>query len=215
MKKTGLLLMALIWLGVVLFLSMQPRIVIEPSKDLKDLRRAYQKSDLEIRGLDAVKEGINQAAKKAMPAVDRLLAFYGTRTSDLGVKFDFVVRKAGHWSVYLILGLLIFGTLVQIPWGDFRISPYAWTLSLGLLAAIADESHQTLLRGRSGTVQDIAVDAAGVIGALGLVFLVRNISWLSEMLTGGIKSIRNGGRAKTSHTLINKRDNKGDNEGKN
>jgi VanZ family protein len=197
-KQGGRIFLALVWLGVILFISSQPRIIIEPSKDLKDLQRYYQESELEIKGLDAVKEIVTQGAIKTLPAVDRFLGFYGTRSSDLGVKFDFVVRKAGHWTVYFILGLLIFNTLIMIPWGDFRISPYAWTLSIGMLTSIMDESHQTLFRGRSGTVQDLAVDTVGVIMALAIIFLLRNFRPASKRLISMAKSTksilnRNGG----------------------
>jgi len=184
MKQRAIIILAFIWLSIIIFISAQPHLIIEPSKDLKDLRRIYQDSDLEIKGLDVVKEIINRSAMKTLPAIDRFLGFYGTRTSDLSTKFDFVVRKAGHWTVYFIFGLLVFNTLIRVRWKQFQFSPYAWTLSIGMLTAIIDESHQTLLSGRSGTVQDLTVDTAGVVIALIIIGLVLNYSRVIQGLVG-------------------------------
>lgn len=171
----GRLLLAALWIGLILFLSAQPRLPVAPSQELREWQRAYEERGVGLKGWDALKEWVNQAAVRAMPAVDRFLGFYHFRPASNWSKFDFAVRKAGHWTVYFLLAVLLFFTLVQIPWGDFRISPYAWTLALGLLIAIADESQQGFLQGRTSAVQDIAVDAAGIIGALLLILLGRSL----------------------------------------
>lgn len=181
--KQKLLFFALLWLGLIIFLSFQPRLVIEPSKELKNLKEIYQDRKIEIKGLDAVKENVSRVVVRVMPAVDSFQRFYGIRQTNLGDKFDFLVRKAGHWIVYFVLSLLIFGTLKQIPWKE-RGSPYAWTLSLGLIIAIADENHQTLMQGRSGAVQDVAVDAAGIIVALLLLWALGSRKILRKVISG-------------------------------
>ena len=71
------------------------------------------------------------------------------------------VRKAAHFTEYMILGLLI--RLCLESWfGTRRWSiPGAWLI--GTLYAGTDELHQLLIDGRSGQWSDVLLDSAGVL----------------------------------------------------
>lgn len=72
------------------------------------------------------------------------------------------IRKLGHFTEYLILGLLIVRAL-----RDRR----GWQLHHALLAvalattyAVTDELHQHFVPGRTAAAGDVAIDALGAIG---------------------------------------------------
>ena len=69
---------------------------------------------------------------------------------------DHLLRKAAHFSEFGLLGLLL-----------------AQCLRAGF--ALADETVQLYVPGRSGQVRDILIDFAGAALAVGLTLLVRRI----------------------------------------
>ncbi len=77
---------------------------------------------------------------------------------------EHILRKIAHFSLYLVLGILVFG-LIQ----SYHISMcYAICLAflLCLLYAAGDELHQRYVPGRSAEFLDIGIDGAG--SALGI-----------------------------------------------
>lgn len=88
---------------------------------------------------------------------------------------EFFVRKLGHFLEYALLGsLLLYSLSTFTRWlGRY----FAWPLLLGLATAVGDELFQTFVPGRSGMVQDVALDFSGVVfGAClcaGTLWLVR------------------------------------------
>lgn len=76
------------------------------------------------------------------------------------------VRKAAHFTEFAILGVLaglLFSTRSARGW----LLPAAMT---GLIAALCDETIQLFVEGRTGKLQDVWLDAAGV--SAGLLFLL-------------------------------------------
>jgi VanZ family protein len=76
------------------------------------------------------------------------------------------VRKAGHVSEYGLLALLAYravrwghDTPWRWPWGAV-----AWTIAVAY--ACTDELHQTFVASRTGTLDDVYVDAVGAACAL-------------------------------------------------
>ena len=82
---------------------------------------------------------------------------------------EHTVRKLAHFSEFLLLGAM--STLTQ-----FQTNQKNPTLSLlfGLLCAMADETIQLTVPGRSGRVQDVWIDFAGVTVAVTATFLFRH-----------------------------------------
>ena len=78
------------------------------------------------------------------------------------------IRKMAHVTIYGVLALLAFRA--------FRISLAATVLrhaglaiALVLLAAAADEFHQSLSRARTGSLADVGYDLAGGLAALAIL----------------------------------------------
>jgi VanZ family protein len=88
------------------------------------------------------------------------LIFALSSIPDLGTGlggWDLVLRKIAHAGEYAVLG----GLLVRAT-GRSGLA-----FALGVLYAVSDEIHQSLVPGRLGSPLDVAIDAAGV--AVGIV----------------------------------------------
>lgn len=73
----------------------------------------------------------------------------------------YFVRKAAHFSEYLILG-----TLLSLTLGSYGISygkRIFFSILAGVLYAAFDEFHQLFVPGRSGAVFDVLIDSTGVV----------------------------------------------------
>ena len=76
--------------------------------------------------------------------------------------WDTIGRKLIHAATY--------GTLFLLWWRALgRHSSPLTAVAITLLYAVSDEWHQTFVEGRHGSPLDVAVDAAGVMIAYGLV----------------------------------------------
>jgi VanZ family protein len=78
---------------------------------------------------------------------------------------DFVVRKAGHFTEYLILALLLYRPLRQ------HKQAFLLAFLITSLYAVSDELHQFCVPGREAHVRDWIIDSAGAALALGMVRL--------------------------------------------
>ncbi len=82
--------------------------------------------------------------------------------------FQFVIRKTAHFTIYAILGVLAFLSIVtykKIPFRQRIISPALFCL----LYSVSDELHQRFIPGRSGEIRDVFIDFCGSI--IGIVFI--------------------------------------------
>ena len=85
-----------------------------------------------------------------------IFALSSVPSLDSGLGWDFALRKLAHVAEYAVLGALLVRALD-------RSAP---ALALGVAYAATDELHQHFVRGRSGTVVDVAVDALGVAAGI-------------------------------------------------
>lgn len=74
-------------------------------------------------------------------------------------KYDFIVRKAAHLSIYLLLGILLISYLTEYNLNDKKLIIYS--IVIALLYACSDEIHQIFVPGRSGEIRDIIIDTIG------------------------------------------------------
>ena len=85
----------------------------------------------------------------------------------------FIVRKAAHFTEYLILGVLLcmeFSTYLRGIWERF-LNP----LFSGLFVCFIDETIQLFVEGRSGEIRDMWIDFAGVaLGTLIVLAIINN-----------------------------------------
>jgi VanZ family protein len=90
------------------------------------------------------------------------LIFALSSVPDLGTElggWDLVLRKLAHAAEYAVLGVLLARALPST----------LAAVALGVLYAITDELHQTLVRGREGSPRDVLIDAVGVLAGVALV----------------------------------------------
>lgn len=80
-------------------------------------------------------------------------------------KLEILVRKGAHFTVYLILGILLVSFV-----REFRVINYKSLLiaiCLAFLYACSDEVHQLFVSGRSGEIRDVVLDTVGaMVGCL-------------------------------------------------
>lgn len=129
-----------------------------------------------------------------------LVAFYHWAgvdvTGQAAEDVNFLLRKSGHCIGYALLSFLSFramrGTYLFLHFGfagwrssrawealrqmGFRaVWQWPWALvgwSIAALTAVADEVHQMYLPGRSGTVQDMALDSTAALVAQVLTYFM-------------------------------------------
>ena len=76
-----------------------------------------------------------------------------------------VVRKAAHVFLYFVLGILL--TLLVRTYRIRWRSVVLWAVGIACVYAATDETHQSLVGGRSGQVSDVLLDtAAACAGAV-------------------------------------------------
>jgi VanZ family protein len=94
-----------------------------------------------------------------------LHALFGNISAHRFHQIHFFIRKAAHFGSYGLLGALAFfswrATLPAFPRWTFRWSALA--LLLVLIAASADEFHQSFVSSRTGNWHDVALDFTGAI----------------------------------------------------
>lgn len=85
--------------------------------------------------------------------------------------FQFIARKAAHFSLYAVLGVLSFLSVIS-----YRNLKYRFRLLISagicLLYAASDEFHQLFVAGRSGEVRDICIDFCGSVLAITVLALL-------------------------------------------
>ncbi|MEE1238895.1 MAG: VanZ family protein [Acutalibacteraceae bacterium] len=88
---------------------------------------------------------------------------------------QFIVRKAAHFTLYAILGVLSFLSVVS-----YRNLKYSYRLLISsgicLLYAMSDEFHQLFVAGRSGEIRDVFIDFCGSLLAITVLALFSRYS---------------------------------------
>ncbi|MBQ3566320.1 MAG: VanZ family protein [Oscillospiraceae bacterium] len=85
---------------------------------------------------------------------------------------QFIVRKAAHFSVYGLLGIL---TCTASRFSRFKFYPLI-SAGICLLYAVSDEIHQNFVEGRSCEFRDVMIDFGGsVTGIAGIILIIQLI----------------------------------------
>lgn len=91
--------------------------------------------------------------------------FPQTSVETLGF-LHFVVRKAGHFSVYAVLAVLAARAFTTSS-RDFLRNRWFWiSLILVVAYSLSDEFHQSFVPSRTGSLYDSAIDSLGGLAAL-------------------------------------------------
>jgi len=80
-------------------------------------------------------------------------------------KYTKVVRKTAHFSIYLILGVLVVNLLFEYNTNKKII---LFSILICIIYSITDEFHQLFVPGRSGEVRDVLIDSSGALVGIGL-----------------------------------------------
>lgn len=79
--------------------------------------------------------------------------------------FHTLIRKMAHFSIYLLLGFLVYNALFNKKVSSINVLLYS--ILIVCLYSISDEIHQLFIIGRSCEVRDILIDTiGGSIGSL-------------------------------------------------
>lgn len=72
-------------------------------------------------------------------------------------KYGLITRKLAHFTIYLVLGVLMLSTI-----SEYNIkTKILVSITLCFLYALSDEIHQLFIIGRSGEIKDVLIDTAG------------------------------------------------------
>lgn len=74
-------------------------------------------------------------------------------------KYSFLVRKAAHFTIYFILGILLISFFKEFSLVNYKSMGLA--ILIAFLYACSDEFHQVFVNGRSGEFKDIMLDTLG------------------------------------------------------
>lgn len=81
-------------------------------------------------------------------------------------KLNYLLRKNAHFFAYLFLVICVISALKKS--GVTGAKTYYLTLTICVLYAISDETHQLFVLGRGGHVRDVLLDSAGVLLGVGI-----------------------------------------------
>jgi VanZ family protein len=97
---------------------------------------------------------------------------YPGATQEMFDSIHFFVRKAGHFTVYAVLALLLFRAFRSGSQERWRLRWALSSLMVAFLYASLDEYHQTFTRRRVGSIYDSLIDISGAATALVLLWLI-------------------------------------------
>ena len=82
--------------------------------------------------------------------------------------FQFIVRKGAHFSIYFIMGMLSFLSVISYRQINLK---YRYLISAGICLAysVSDEIHQYFVAGRSCEIRDVLIDFSGSV--LAIIFI--------------------------------------------
>lgn len=90
------------------------------------------------------------------------------------------VRKGAHFSIYLVLGILILSYASEF--GSISNKMILLSVFLSFLYACSDEIHQLFVPGRSGQFSDVIIDTLGAITGIFIYKLIHNKFKKEEIL---------------------------------
>ncbi len=82
-----------------------------------------------------------------------------------------IIRKTAHFTIYLILGILVF---YAIDTYEIQLSQKVYlSVLLCVGYAISDEIHQIFVPGRAGTLLDVFIDSMGSATSITFYYIKR------------------------------------------
>ena len=85
-------------------------------------------------------------------------------------KYIVPVRKSAHFTLYFILGILVFLFVKEFTVISYKV--VLISVIVVLLYSISDEVHQLFVPGRSGEVLDVMIDTMGGFISCNILYLI-------------------------------------------
>ena len=147
MKKTILIILVIIWMGIIFLLS-------------------------NFNGEESAKQSgfVTEAIANAIEIVNPKITY--SNKIILIQKLQYPVRKIAHVTEYFILSLLVSLLLKEYNLSVKNIITI--TLIICIISASTDEIHQLLISKRSGKITDVLIDSIGIIAEL-FIFKIKTI----------------------------------------
>ena len=84
-------------------------------------------------------------------------------------KLNKPLRKCAHFTIYFILSVIVLYTLIITNTNEHKylLPLFLLTLSICFIYSCTDEYHQTLVKGRTGQLDDILIDSTGFVAGSG------------------------------------------------
>lgn len=122
-------------------------------------------------------QGATESDETSGTIVDIIInIFHGTENLSIEQKgelseiYSIVVRKAAHYSMYALGGIIIVSLMNTYEITDKKKIAYAQLL--GSVYAMTDEFHQYFILGRSAEFRDVFLDSLGVCTGLMIGILI-------------------------------------------
>ncbi|MBQ4164211.1 MAG: VanZ family protein [Turicibacter sp.] len=110
--------------------------------------------------------------------VEQLLSIFSFIPNRIfGLELQLLIRKAAHFTEYLILYLLIFNVMIN---HQSLKKSLVYTLVGVFLYACTDEIHQAFVPGRACTFIDVLIDTSGGVMAMILIWMINQIQLKSK-----------------------------------
>jgi VanZ family protein len=135
----------LLWLVLIFSLSAQP---------------AVESNGLSIKVAQLIIENVGRLVP---------LDIESNTITDLVLKFNHIVRKFAHFSIYFVLGLLVTNAFVRSGVRGFKA--FIFSLVFCILYAVSDEVHQLFVPGRGAQVTDVLIDSLGALVGIEMCYL--------------------------------------------
>ena len=81
---------------------------------------------------------------------------------NIAISVDNIVRKAAHFTLYAIMGVICFNALFY-TYGKSNKKFWIIAILICFIYAISDEVHQMFVPGRACMIKDIVIDTLGAI----------------------------------------------------
>lgn len=80
----------------------------------------------------------------------------------------FAIRKTAHFSLYLVLGVLVYLNVKDVK----KINPIIISLIFCILYACSDEIHQIFINERTAKILDVFIDSVGSLTGILIIYLI-------------------------------------------
>lgn len=124
----------------------------------------------------------DNTTKTVGPILHWAYSHFSEQTIDIIV---ILLRKAGHFTVYLLLAFFAVRALISStkPW--LSQNWFCWALLIIVLYSFSDEYHQSFEITRSASIYDCMIDIIGGLTYLIIFFIIRKKKLKKESIKNG------------------------------